>query len=268
MKFISKLCYILLFLGHSVWAQHSASPQVSSFMIEAPQLDTLKKIWIYLPDTYENTTQSYPVIYMHDAQNLFDKATSFAGEWEVDESLDSLENLEAIIVGIEHGNEKRIEELTPFPNDEYGGGKALDYLNFIRNTLKPHIDASYRTLADRDHTGIWGSSLGGLTSFYATLKFPDIFSFAGVYSPSFWYSDEIYDFVSKIDLPDTKYYFLAGDSESKNMLEDLEKMLDLLKSKGLTENNIRVEIVKGGEHNEKLWREAFANTYLWLLENK
>ncbi|MCM4154490.1 alpha/beta hydrolase-fold protein [Gramella sp. AN32] len=268
MKQTLKICSLFWLVTQSILAQHSASPQVSTFSIEAPQLDTIKKIWVYLPKAYNDAEKTFPVIYMHDAQNLFDNETSFVGEWNVDESLDSLRIPPAIIVGIEHGNAKRLEELTPFPNEKYGGGKAIDYLNFIRNTLKPHIDATYRTLPDRKNTGIWGSSLGGLTSFYATFYFPEVFGFAGVYSPSFWYSDEIYTYVSENEIPDTKYYFLVGDKESEDMVTDLEKMLQLLESKGLAESNFQVKIVKDGEHNEKLWREGFLETYLWLMPQK
>ena len=138
---------LLFFFGifTNLFAQETtASAQVSTFELEAPQLKTTKKIWVYLPKNYKTSEKKYPVIYMHDAQNLFDKNTSFAGEWNVDETLDSLKT-QAIVIGIENGNEKRLDELTPFPNEKYGGGKADDYLDFIVNTLKPYVDKNYRT---------------------------------------------------------------------------------------------------------------------------
>nr|WP_317126117.1 alpha/beta hydrolase-fold protein [Flavobacterium rhamnosiphilum] len=110
--------------------QSTASKQVSTFTIEAPQLQTAKKIWVYLPENYETSKKKFSVIYMHDAQNLFDAKTSYSGEWNVDEKLDSLK-AQVIVVGIEHGNDKRIDELTPFKNEKYGGGKADSYLEFI-----------------------------------------------------------------------------------------------------------------------------------------
>ena len=120
------LLFLVFFLLTSVcgWSQG----KVTAFTIEAPQLQTSKKIWLYLPHNYNSTEKKYPVIYMHDAQNLFDDTTAFSGEWLIDETLDSLK-AEVIIVGIEHGNEKRTEELTPFPNEKYGGGKADLYLD-------------------------------------------------------------------------------------------------------------------------------------------
>ena len=116
--------------------QSTASKQVSTFTIEAPQLQMEKKIWVYLPLNYEKSTQKYPVIYMHDAQNLFDTIASFGGEWNIDETLDSLK-AKVIVIGIEHGNEKRFEELTPYKNEKRGGGNADAYLEFIVKTVKP-----------------------------------------------------------------------------------------------------------------------------------
>lgn len=163
--------YLFVFLFNTVFLiinaqENTASAQVSTFKLDAPQLKTTKKIWVYLPKNYKTSDKKYPVIYMHDAQNLFDAKTSFAGEWNIDETLDSLKK-QAIVIGIEHGNEKRLEELTPFPNEKYGGGKADDYLEFMVITLKPYVDKNYRTKPNANNTVIFGSSLGGLVSYYA-----------------------------------------------------------------------------------------------------
>ncbi|MCM8568249.1 alpha/beta hydrolase-fold protein [Gramella jeungdoensis] len=256
----------LLFIS-SGYAQSTASPQVKTFEIEAPQLDTIKKIWIYLPKSYENSDNRYPVIYMHDAQNLFDKETSFAGEWKVDEALDSISNPESIIVGIEHGGDKRLAELTPFPNEKYGGGEGADYVDFIISTLKPHIDKTFRTIPDQKNTAIFGSSLGGLISFYAALKHPETFGKAGVYSPSFWFSDQIYEFSKEAQINDqTKFYFLVGDKESEEMVPDLNKMIDILKMKDLKPEKYQLKLVPGGEHNEAMWSRNFPETFIWLMK--
>jgi hypothetical protein len=88
---------------------------------------------VYLPKDYDsNAKKKYPVIYMHDGQNLFDAKTSYVGEWNVDETLDSI-SAQVIVIGIEHGNEKRMEELTPFKHEKYGGGNADNYLEFLPN---------------------------------------------------------------------------------------------------------------------------------------
>ena len=189
------LLFILLIATGKTFAQHSspkdelakestASKQVSSFNIEAPQLKTTKKIWLYLPKNYDAAKKKYPVIYMHDAQNLFDATTSYVGEWNVDEKLDSL-NTQVIVVGIEHGNEKRIDELTPYKNAKYGGGNADNYLEFIVKTLIPEIDSKYRTKTNVRNTSIMGSSLGGLVSYYAVLKYPKVFGKARIFHHHF-----------------------------------------------------------------------------------
>ncbi|MFZ0490242.1 MAG: alpha/beta hydrolase-fold protein [Salegentibacter sp.] len=266
-----KHCYFLLsllFFTAPLFAQSTASQNVNIFSIPAPQLDTVRTIRLYLPASYSHSKKDYPVIYMHDAQNLFDKATSYVGEWKVDEYLDSLASKEVIVVGIDHGGEKRINELTPFPNEKYGGGKGAAYVGFIVNNLKPYIDQHYRTLKDPANTAIFGSSLGGLISFYAALKYPGTFGKAGVFSPSFWFSDKIYDFAKFSELnPDTKFYFLAGTNEEEGEIPDIERMLDLLRKKGLAKQNYKVKFIEGGEHNEALWSSAFPAAFEWLMAN-
>lgn len=256
----------LVVCSFQLTAQSTASKNVSTFSIQAPQLDTIKKIWIYLPKSYKTSNKKFPVIYMHDAQNLFDKETSYVGEWKVDEALDSLENPEAIIVGIEHGEEKRIDELTPFPHEKYGGGKADAYLDFLVNNLKPHVDSTYRTLGSYENTGIFGSSLGGLISFYAALKYPETFGMIGVYSPSFWFNDKIFDMAENAELnTNTRFYFLVGTDESEEMLPDLKRMIKILSDNGLSPENFKAKYIEGGKHNETMWSGHFLNTYLWLM---
>ena len=257
---------LLLLFCYSTRAQQStASSQITVFTILAPQLGTEKKIRVYLPKSYASSNKKYPVIYMHDAQNLFDKATSYAGEWSVDETLDSI-NANVIVIGIDHGNEKRIDELTPFPHEKHGGGKADAYVDFIVKTLKPEIDKKYRTKTNAKNTAIMGSSLGGLVSFYAAIRHPEVFGKAGIFSPSFWFSDKIYDLVNSKKKIKTKMYFMAGDSEGDGMVSDLDKMYALLSEKRCDCKGLSKKIVvKGGQHNEKLWRENFLNAYLWLF---
>ncbi len=262
----------LCVLTFNFFGQSTASQQVATFTIEAPQLEVEKKIWVYLPKMYQNSKKAYSVIYMHDAQNLFDAQTSYVGEWKVDEYLDSISNNETIIIGIEHGNEKRLDELTPFPNETDGGGKGELYLDFIINTLKPHIDTTYRTKTDAKHTSIIGSSLGGLLSFYAVVKYPETFGNAGVFSPSFWYSKDIYEFTESAKIPESsKFYFLVGSEEGEtledaaHMVLDQQKMVILLLEKDVKPEQIVNRIVEGGKHNEAFWSKYFHEAYQWLI---
>lgn len=266
MRFNHFLIFFWLLICFKINAQSTASKQVTTFTIAAPQLDTLKTIWVYLPKNYENSEKAYPVIYMHDAQNLFDDETSYVGEWKVDEYLDTLNQNESIIIGIEHGNEKRIDELTPYKHEKYGGGRGENYVKFIKNTLKPHVDVVYRTKPKAEHTTIFGASLGGLISFYAAIKYPETFGKAGVFSPSFWFSEKIFELVNSVNIPTTsKFYFLVGDSESDTMVPDLKRMVNLLKTKGVNDYQIEYHIIEGGQHNEKLWSENFSAAYDWLF---
>jgi predicted alpha/beta superfamily hydrolase len=266
------LKFTFLFLIFQVFtistAQKStASQQVSSFVIEAPQLNTTKKVWVYLPKNYSESTKKFPVIYMHDGQNLFDVTTSYVGEWNVDETLDSIK-AQVIIIGIEHGGEKRIEELTPFPHEKYGGGKADLYMDFIVSTLKPYIDKTYRTKSNVKNTCLWGSSLGGLVSFYGALKYPKVFGKIGCFSPSFWFNrKEIFDLMEQTKSYKTKIYFLCGDNEGdEDMIKDLKAMQYQINTKRCQCKHLnKTIIVEGGQHNEKLWREGFKKAYLWLF---
>lgn len=258
--------FLILLLFQNAKSQSTASKQLSTFQIEVPQLETQKKIWIYLPDSYQEHTHHYPVIYMFDAQNLFDTETSYVGEWKIDEYMDTLQESEAIIVGIEHGNEKRIEELTPYSHETYGGGKGKLFLEFIIDTLKPYIDEHYRTIQDSQHTTIFGSSLGGLMSFYATILYPDVFGKAGVFSPAFWINPEIYQLVEATEIPDTsRFYFLVGTNEGESMVPNLERMIKLLRNKGVLQTQIMNHIIDGGQHNEAFWGTHFPDAYQWLL---
>ena len=242
-----------------------------------PQLNRKRKIWIYLPPDYQISHKKYPVIYMHDGQNLFDEKTSFSGEWQVDETLNQIfkeKEIGVIVIGIDNGGEKRLEEYSPWKNSKYGGGEGDAYVAFLVQTLKPYIDKKYRTLSDQQNTAIIGSSMGGLISFYATLKYPNIFGKSGIYSPSFWFSNQSFSCAKNHgNLKNTKMYFLAGDKEGDDVafdkisqtVTDVNKIVSLLKNKGFPPKHIFTKIVPNGKHNEKMWRENFKETVLWLF---
>lgn len=204
---------------------------------------------------------------MHDGQNLFDAKTAPFGEWNVDETLDSI-HAKVIVIGIEHGGDKRIDELTPFKNEKYGGGKADAYLEFVVKTLKPKVDATYRTKSNTKNTAIFGSSLGGLVSFYAALKYPNVFGKVGCFSPSFWFGRKEFNaLLGETKDFDAKVYFLCGDNEGDaDVIPDMQNVEHWVNTKRCTCKKLNTEvIVKGGQHNEKLWREHFKKAYLWLF---
>ena len=158
--------------------------------VRSPQLGNARDIHVYLPPSYRSSGRHYPVIYMHDGQNLFDHELSYAGEWGVDETMERLapEGIEAIVVAIPNMGGERTGEYSPWRDPRAGGGRGDAYLDFIIDTLKPRIDRRFRTRRERDHTGIAGSSMGGLISLYAFLRHPGIFGFCGAMSPSLWFA--------------------------------------------------------------------------------
>lgn len=227
------------------------------------------KVWLYLPPNYTTSKEKYPVIYMQDAQNLFDAKTSFAGEWEIDETLNKLYNKTKkgfIVVGVENGGEKRIEEYTPWSNTKYGGGKGDVYSDFLVNTLKPYIDNNYKTKSSAENTAIIGSSLGGLISFYTGLKHPKVFGKIGALSTSFWFSSKVNSFADKhANLKNTKLYLLVGDKEGASMVPDTENMAERLVDNGFEAKNIKTKVAANGTHTESFWKSEFLETITYLF---
>ena len=228
-----------------------------------------RTIRIYLPPRYDESKRRYPVLYMQDGQNLFDTATSFLGEWEVDETLNALagsSHLELIVVGIDNGGEHRLTELAPF-DTKNGRAEGDAYVDFIVHVVKPYVDAYYRTKPDRANTAIMGSSLGALISHYAIDKYPEVFGKAGLFSPSYWYTPEIYDYAAAHMPPGgAKLYFYAGGAEDERMLDDLNRMVELLRAHGAAAADLKVHVVAGAQHNEAAWRGEFARAVEWLFE--
>ncbi len=232
-----------------------------------------RKIWAYLPPDYNNSDKRYPVIYMHDGQNLFDASTSFSGEWEVDEMMNELfgsGQLEAIVIGISNGGEKRIDEYTPWEHATYGGGKADRYINFLITEIIPKVEQKLRVKKGPENTAIMGSSLGGLVSYYAALTRPDIFGRIGVFSPSFWYAETVSSFtLANGNIKNQRMYIMASFKEDPEgrTVKDAELTIKNLVLAGYPETNIKTKFVQEGKHNEKLWKQEFKEAALWLFKN-
>ncbi len=247
-----------------------ANVLILSDHFEMPGLNRQRQIRIYLPPGYANSDKRYPVLYMHDAQNLFDAATSYAGEWNVDETLNALSasgRLELIVVGIDNGQEKRMTELNPWNSSRFGDGEGKKYVDFIVRVIKPVIDAGYRTKPDRENTAIMGSSLGGLISHYAVNQYPDVFSKAGIFSPSYWIADESFQFIeTQRAAPDARLYMLMGGNEGAEAVTNVQRVAALLVKSGHPAGNMVLKIVPGGEHNEAFWSKQFEAAIVWLFD--
>ncbi len=256
---------------------HTASARVSLLdsAFAMPQLGRTRRIWIYLPPDYASSDRRYPVLYMHDGQNLFDAATAFAGEWGVDESLDSLHaagDPGVIVVGVDNGGDARIAEYSPWVHPRHGGGDGDAYADWLATTLKPWVDARYRTRPEPAATGIVGSSMGGLTSLYAALRHPDVFGQAGVFSPSLWFSDSVF-VAARAGVPGARprLYFVSGGSEGpqddpRAVVADQARMIATLAAAGWTVGmDLFAAAPDDGRHAEWFWRREFPAAYRWLF---
>lgn len=269
------LTFLESFSQNSSEKKSTAASNVSVIKQEfvIPNLNDIShKIWVYLPPNYTTSSKKYPVIYMHDAQNLFDNATSYAGEWEVDETLNNLFEKTSkgfIVVGIENGGSERINEYTPWANEKYGGGKGAIYIDFIVHKLKPYIDENYRTKPQQKYTGLIGSSLGGLISYYGGLNYPQVFGKIGALSTSFWFSNDVIQFTNENGkLKNVKLFLLVGGKEGGDTVNDTKKTENQLLEIGFNPKNLKTKINPEGEHNENFWKSEFLEIIQWLYNIK
>ncbi len=233
-----------------------------------------RNIRVWTPENYDPADKEtkYPVVYMHDAQNLFDAATSFAGEWIVDESITDLmlEDLSegAIVVGIDN-SEYRMREYTP----NWGNTKNAEgdlYGKFIVETLKPYIDENYNTLTDKDNTMIAGSSMGGLISFATGLAYPETFGMVGAFSSSFQIptQEDRLEFINSLDyegdLP--RLYLDAGKKET--LYTYISPVSNELYEAGYPKDKIYTLIDEDGSHSEVSWSKRFPAAFSWLMSEE
>ncbi|MES2150617.1 MAG: alpha/beta hydrolase-fold protein [Pseudomonadota bacterium] len=252
-------------------AQSSAQANVALLpqLLDMPGLDRQRQIRIYVPPSYASSGKRYPVLYMHDGQNLFDAATAYAGEWNVDETMNELAasgQLELIVVGIDNGQDRRMTELNAWSNPAYGPAEGRQYMDFIVKVVKPLIDQQYRTRPERADTAIMGSSMGGLVSHYAINQYPQVFGKAGIFSPSYWVAAPVFDFIAAQPAArDARLYLLMGQLEGGSMVPDVERAYAAVLGAGHPVGAVSLRIVPGAGHNEAFWRAEFRAAVLWLF---
>ncbi len=236
--------------------------------VAAPELGNARNLRIYLPPSYEeNPAKRYPVLYMHDGQNLFDaKTAAFGVEWRIDETVNRLVATgvmdEAIVVGIDN-TPARIQEYTPCCDPKYGGGKIDAYDHFVVATVKPLVDRTYRTLPGKDTTAILGSSLGGLASVLIAQRHPNVFSKAGAMSGSFWWNDGMPAKATPGRVP-VRFYLDAGTRDDG--MQDSVRMRDAMLSWGYREGeDLMFHTAQGGRHNEASWAERVDKPLAWFF---
>ena len=284
--------------------QHS---RIEEFATTIPELGgRTRTIRVYLPAGYDGSDERYPVLYLQDGQQLFEPGPF--GDWLVDETLDSLPARGGfrgvIVVGIDN-SAHRWEEYSPWvnrhmhdwmPTDWSGpvqGGEGDAYLAFVANTLKPAIDARYRTLTDRDHTGIGGSSMGALIAVYAGLRRPDVFGKVMAMSTAVWFAEgggpwlsrnQLVELAGRGPVPsNVRFYVDVGTAErSRDTDPDVtdadghpitypqayrdgsDALVRALRAGGLPDSNIRYLIAPGAVHNESAWSRRFGPAVQWL----
>lgn len=245
--------------------------QILSTRFTVPQLRRRRRISVLLPWDYATSDRRYPVLYLQDGQNLFEDDAPF-GTWGVDKQLARMAQAgkgQFIVVAIDHGGRDRIREFSPYDSQRWGSGLGRDYAQFLAETLKPHIDEKFRTLTQREHTAIGGSSMGGLISIYAGLMFPQVFSKFMIFSPSLWVSPKLYfEPVNFSKVEATKIYLYAGGKEGAAMVSNANRLKDNLERRGYDPHKLqlRLEVDPEGRHNEARWGQEFPKAAEWLFQ--
>ena len=238
--------------------------------VHSPELNNSRDILVLLPPSYRSSRRSYPVVYMHDGQNLFDAEASFAGDWGVRRIMAAAarRGLEAIVVGVPNMGPERLDEYSPFPDPEAGGGgRGEAYAGFVAGTLKALIDRRFRTRRGREQTVIAGSSMGGLISLYALARHPATFGAAAVLSPSLWFAGgAIFSTIERAPLVPARIYLDIGALEGPEHVGNARRMRDLLLAKGYrAERDLRWLESRGGRHDERSWGRRFARALPFLV---
>lgn len=274
----------VLDLTVQLWADQSPSTRTGDVTTTSvPGFLQGRVVWVYLPPGYAASTARYPVLYMLDGQNVFDRLTSFAGEWKVDETLEQLipagDIPPILVVGIDNGGASRTSEYTPWVDPSRGGGGGDAYLQAIRDVLKPEIDRRYRTLTGPRTTWMAGSSLGGLISAYAGETYADTWGRVAAVSPSYWWAgSQMIAFTAGRPRPERleRFYQDMGslergtitDSDGDGIddyIESLREMRGALFGQGFQlEVDLRHVEAMGHVHNEGYWALRFPDMIRFL----
>lgn len=286
--------------------------RVDSFQISMPELGRARMVRVYLPAGYESggaRGRALPVLYLQDAQNLF--SAGAYGDWQVDETIERLvasgRLAGLIVVGVDN-SQYRWEEYGPWVNHtmhdwvdsswarSMQGGEGAAYLRFLTTTLKPEVDRRYRTLRGREHTGIGGSSMGGLIALYAGLTRPDVFSKVMAMSPAVWFAEQggawlsanqlLTEMRQTRSLPRTvRFYVDVGTAERSRgtdptvvdaagqpvsypraYVEGARAAVEALRAGGVPEANLKYVEEEGAVHHESAWARRFEDAVVWLYQ--
>ena len=263
--------------------------------LNSPELSRSREILVYLPpslaggspagstagstaDRSASAGRVYPVIYFHDGQNMFDGRTSYVGEWHADETLQKLavNGIEAIAVAIPNAQDDRLDEYSPwsgkaaFRRRRVVGHGGL-YLEWLLGSVKPLVDQSFPTRSDREGTGTLGSSLGGLISLYAAVRYPQVFGFIGAMSPSIrWHDSEIVDLYRAWPAaqPRPRIHLDMGGREWRGAFDDVRDFRDTLVELGWREGeDLNYVEDRYATHHEEHWGKRLPDALRFLLRD-
>lgn len=268
--------------GPPAWG-HSMTGDIRYHEVTSDILENRRQVWVYLPPGYhapENASRQYPVIYAMDGQNLFERGTAFGGqEWQMDEAAQRAmlqgSMQEAILVAVSHAGGQRLEEYSHCPDPSHGGGKAEQFVQFLKTELKPLVDGAYRTERVPEKTGILGSSMGGLVSLYAGLAHSNTFGLLGVLSPSLWWAEK--DMIRQWaenppEFRPSRIWLDMGDRESQSdrdgngvpdTLDNTRALRDVLEAQG--QAGLLYHEIPGATHSEGAWRSRIQSVMEGLL---
>ncbi|MDD4796917.1 MAG: alpha/beta hydrolase-fold protein [Eubacteriales bacterium] len=265
--------------------------RIDIFSTPIPQLGhRLRTVRVYLPASYDEGDDTYPVLYLQDGQNLYDDALSFSGHsWRVGQAMAELEHAGAtrgiVVVGVDHGDKRRADEYNPWKNYFFGqadgsnlvmGGLGDAYADFLAETLKPLIDRRYRTRPGKQSTAIAGSSFGAVISLYTALKYAQTYACAGVFSAATWLAEaQMLDFIQTRRLPAAQRYFIhtgtrEGDGKSPAdfdnvYIQNAQNLRDTLLACGVNADDIHFALHEGDHHHEKAWARHFPTFVEWAF---
>jgi predicted alpha/beta superfamily hydrolase len=237
--------------------------------VHSPELANHRDVLVALPPSYGAGEARYPVLYMQDGQNLFEPATSYAGDWQLPATLaaHAASGIEAIVVGIPNMGEGRKDEYAPFSDARHGGGRGDAYARFLVHTLKPLVDREFRTRPERASTAIAGSSLGGLLSLYAFLLHQETFGAVAALSPSLWFArGAIFRWARGRRFEGGRVYLDVGAREPPRTARDTRRMRDLLASRGYVPGASLAHVEDpDGAHDEASWARRFRAAFPFLV---
>ena len=241
-------------------------PNLIVHSLPMPQLGRQRSIRVLLPRNYHSEPQRrFPVLYLHDGQNLFDAHTAALGEWKLRRRM-ARQPLyrQAILVGIDNGGIDRTQEYAPFRRGRQGG-QGDGYLRFIAETLKPFIDTQYRSWPQREATGMVGSSLGGLITFHAAMHYRAVIGKFGILSPALWFNPQVASHLRPAQEWPVQVYLCGSRTEMRSMGGALENLYWNFQKAGYSDAQVRVVIRDQGRHGEAFWGREFKPMFEWLF---